>query len=50
VRLRDQGHPLVAIQRMMAQRGFSMSHQTVDNLVKRPRQVGGGMEGSRCVN
>jgi DNA invertase Pin-like site-specific DNA recombinase len=37
VRLRDQGHPLTAIQRMTAQRGFKMSHQTVDNLVKRGR-------------
>jgi hypothetical protein len=30
---------LTAIQRMMAQRGFRMSHQTVDNLVKRARQA-----------
>jgi hypothetical protein len=40
VRLREVGHALTAIQRMMAQRGFRMSHQTVDNLITRARLAG----------
>ena len=39
VRLREAGHPLVAIQRMMAQRSLPMSNQNVDNLVKRACQA-----------
>jgi hypothetical protein len=40
VRLRDKGKTLMmAIKAATAERGFQMSRQTVDNLVKRARQA-----------
>jgi hypothetical protein len=40
VQMRDEGKTLMAIKAAMAERGHRMSHQTVDNLVKRARLAG----------